>query len=249
MKNKNGKKYLPYLWIFIGFCAFWIIVFIIIDSYILPSAIHNINKTEVPDVKGLSLKEAKTKIESHDLKYKIVNEQYNEEYPKGHIINQSPKARSIVKEKRHINLTVSKGGEIVIMPNITKRSLRFARVNLMQRGLYIGNIDYVFSDSIGVDTIISQSHSPGKQVPFGSYINLVVSKGLEAEIEVPNLTGKTLTQAEQLLESLELELGIISSTYDEIYAATYFRNTIVDQFPQPGELVTKNTKVDITIFR
>ncbi|MFH1049599.1 MAG: PASTA domain-containing protein [bacterium] len=243
------KEYLPHAYIFGGFCLSLLIIFIVIDSIILPSMIHNVDKVQVPDVTGMPLYEAKAQLERLDLKYHIFTEQHNDEFPENYVINQNPKPYRIVKSGRHINLTISKGGEPVTMPNIMFKPLRFARVNLMERGLYIGNIEYVFSDSIGVDTVVSQSIRPGRTITFGTYVNLVVSKGLEAEIEVPNLTGKTIAEVEEILESADLQLGNISNTYDEIYAATYLRNTVVGQFPPPGNIVIKQTKVDITFFR
>lgn len=242
-------EYKPHAIIFGGFCLSLLFIFILLDSFILPAMIHNVDKVEVPDVTGLPLHEAKAKLEQSDLNYNIITEQHNDEYPENYVINQNPKPKRIVKSGRHINLTISMGGEPVTMPNIMFKPLRYARVALMERGLYLGNIEYVFSDSIGVDTVISQNTRPGRTVRFGDYVNLVVSKGLEAEIEVPNLTGKTLNEVEEILESSNLQLGTINSTYDEIYAATYLRNTVVGQFPPPGNIVVKQTKIDITFFR
>ncbi|MFC2131427.1 PASTA domain-containing protein [Bacteroidota bacterium] len=249
MENEKYKKYLPHLWVFAGFCTFLLIAFMIIDSFILPSMILNEDKVEVPDVTGMKFEDAEMKLDEAGLKFRKSASQYNEEYPENHVINQNPKPNMIVKCGRHINLTISKGGESVTMPNIINKPLRFARVALMQRGLYIGNIEYVFSDLKGADTVISQNKTPGRKITFGSYVSLIVSKGLEAEIEVPNLTGKTLAEVESILEKYNLQLGNISNTYEELYAATYMRNTVVDQFPQTGEIVIKNTKIDITMFR
>ncbi len=243
------KEYKPHAYILGGFCLSLLITFMIIDSLILPAIIHSGDKVQVPDVTGMTLTDAKAQLERLNLNYNIYTEQHNDEFPENHVINQNPKPFRIVKSGRHINLTISKGGEPVTMPNIMLKPLRYARVNLMERGLYIGNIEYVFSDSVGVDTVIRQSIRPGKTITFGAYVNLVVSKGLEAEIEVPNLTGKTLAELEEILESADLQLGNISNTYDEIYAATYLRNTVVGQFPPPGNIVVRQTKVDITFFR
>ncbi|ROL62028.1 PASTA domain-containing protein [Bacteroidetes/Chlorobi group bacterium ChocPot_Mid] len=242
-------EYKPHAYIFGGFCVSLLIIFFILDSWILPAWIHGGEIVTVPDVTGLPLHEAQAKLEQAGLNYHIYTEQNNDEYPENYVINQNPKPKRMVKSGRHINLTISKGGEPVIMPNIMFKPLRYARVALMERGLYIGNIEYVFSDSVGVDTVISQNIRPGKTISFGDYVNLVVSKGMEAEIEVPNLTGKTLAEVEAILEASNLQLGTINSTYDEIYAATYLRNTVVGQFPSPGNVVVKNTKIDITFFR
>ena len=244
INKEKLKEYKAHAYIFGGFCLSLLIIFFILDSWILPAWIHGGKIVSVPNVTGIPLQEAKAKLEQSGLNYHIYTEQNNDKYPENYVINQNPKPNKMVKSGRHINLTISKGGEPVIMPNIMFKQLRYARVALMERGLYIGNIEYVFSDSIGVDTVISQNIRPGKTISFGDYVNLI-----EDEIEVQNLTGNTLAEVEAILEASNLQLGTISSTYDEIYAATYLRNTVVGQYPPPGNIVVKQTKVDITFFR
>ncbi len=248
-KERFKKKHLPLIGAFAGYLAFILILVIILDSLILPAVIHNSEKVSAPNVIGLTLDEAENKLEESNLDYRIAAEQYNERYDDNCVINQNPKPDEVVKTGRHINLIVSKGGETVRMPYVCQRTTRYARVTLMKRGLFLGNINYVYNDSIGADTVIKQSVPSGKEIAYGSYVDIQVSKGLKAEIKVPNLIGKTIIEAEETLQKKNLQLGIVSNTYDEIYGATYMRNTIVDQFPQPGELVSQNTKIDVTTFR
>ncbi len=249
MEKDKIKKVGPYLLVLFGFIISLLILFFITDSYILPAYVHDVAKVQVPDLIGKKYSESQIILSNMDLNERVILKQYNENYPPDYVINQTPKPGTYVKCGRHIILTISKGGESVQMPKITGQRLRAARVRLLKSGLYIGNITYQYSDSIGIDTVISQSIASYKKISFGSYIDLVVSKGQHAEILIPRLTGLSIGEAEKILNEAGLELGIVSNTYDEIYAATYLSNTIVNQFPPPGELVPKNTKVDITIFR
>lgn len=249
MKKDKKKNLALNFIVFFSFCIGLAILLIITDSYILPAYVHDVAKVQVPDLIGKKYSDAQIILSNIDLNENVILKQFNENYQPDYVINQTPKPGTYVKCGRHIILTISKGGESVQMPNISGMRLRAARIRLLKSGLYIGNIAYQYSDSVGVDTVISQNIASYKKISFGSYIDLIVSKGQHAEIIIPHLTGKSLIEAEQLLNDAGLELGIVSNTYDEIYAATYMTNTIVNQFPPPGELASKNTKVDVTIFR
>jgi serine/threonine-protein kinase len=62
-----------------------------------------------------------------------------------------------------------------------------------------------------------------------------------AQTEVPNLQGKTLTEAEQLLQDANLKVGQESPV-----ASEEKKNTVLRQSETPGSLVDEGTEVDIT---
>jgi serine/threonine-protein kinase len=249
MDKEKFKKYLPYIGISGGVLGALLLLFILIDWVILPWMILDDESVTVPNVIGKKYSQAQTILEDEGLNYKRFIEQFSDDHPINTVINQSPKPNTVVKSGRHILLTVSKGGEAVSMPDIIRKPLRTARVELMKVGLYIGNIEYNFHDSIGPDSVISQSIRGGNDITFGSSVNLVISKGSEANLTVPNLVGNTIAEVEDILFEYELQLGAVSNAYDEVYSTTYMRNTVVSQFPKAGDKVAKNTKIDITIFR
>lgn len=249
MDIEKFRKYLPYIGISGGVLGTLLILFVLIDWIILPFIILDDDTVTVPNVIGKKYSQAESILDGEGLKFKRFIEQYSDDHPVNTVINQSPKPNTVVKSGRHILLTVSKGGEAITMPNVIGKPLRTARVELMQVGLFIGNIDYDFHDSIGPDSVMSQSIRGGNEITFGSSVNLVISKGSEANLIVPNVVGNTIAEVEDILFEYELQLGAVSNTYDEVYSATYMRNTVVSQFPKAGDKVAKNTKIDITIFR
>ncbi len=249
MRKDELKSKIQYLIALIGFLFFIFILTVIFDQWIMPSYVREIEKVKVPNVIGIDYEKARQILEDYNLEYKIFLEQYNDEYPENVVINQTPKPNIYVKSGRQILLTISKGAIKVKMPYVVNMPLRQARLELMKNGVYISRINYVNNDSIGIDTVIAQSVSQGQSVNSKAEIILTVSKGPLANVKVPMLTGKTLKEVEDILSELGLELGTVTNTYDEIFEATFIRNTVVSQFPQAGEFVPKNSKIDITIFR
>lgn len=200
---------------------------------------------KIPDLSGIEQSKADKILTELGLEFKKSGEQSNEKFPAGSVIKQLPKANSVVKVGRRIFCTVSKGKESVVVPYIIGKNLRTASVLLMKMGLFIGDINYAYSDLYGTDTIIDQSRASGANLLFGDTLNVTVSKGSERQVIVPKLTEMTFEEAKKTLLTFELKLELTN------YAShsTYLPNTVISQTPSPGELVPKNSSVVLTISK
>jgi beta-lactam-binding protein with PASTA domain len=79
-------------------------------------------------------------------------------------------------------------------------------------------------------------------VKEGVTINLVLSTGKE-EALVPNVLGRRLGQAKEILEKARLKVGRIDYVCDE----DKLFDIILRQDPRPGIKVPKSTAVNLTI--
>ena len=219
------------------------LVLMVIDKFVLPAMTSGQATISVPNIIGLSIESAKKQIAMNNLTFEIEKRIYNDKIPEGAIVSQIPSQKSLVKQGRCVYVTVSKGKELVAVPYIKGQVSRNAKLNLMKVGLEIGKIDYEFNDNVGKDTIISQSIIPGKKIPYGSQVNLVISKGAEKQLKVPMLIGLTKYEAIRLIEEIELELENIEYVRDN----TYFPNIVIDQVPPPGTIATPQTTIRIII--
>ena len=73
---------------------------------------------------------------------------------------------------------------------------------------------------------------PDARVSRGTEVHITVSQGRSTgDIRVPLVIGKTLGEATKLIEEARLHVGTISYqlSFDLV------PNTVVDQFPRPGE--------------
>ena len=249
MSGRNNQI-AKFIYISIAFFGVLFVILFLFDSVIIPAVVHSSDTIKVPNIVGKSLSEAESILSSHDLKPNKIGEQYNLSMPGGYVINQSPKADAVVKVGRSINFLISKGGEKMIMPYLIGQNLRQAKVMLMQKGLIIGNITYEAHDSIGTDTILHQSFQPGRDIAYGTVVDITVSRGSALSVKVPILTGRTLTEAEVLLQESGLKVGSITATKeDNIYSGTFVKNTIVDQSPKAGETVQNQSTVNLIIYK
>jgi serine/threonine-protein kinase len=218
---------------------------LLVDRVILPEITSGEATISVPNVSGKSLDAAKLTIESKGLKIEVAKEVYSVDVRTGQIVNQLPASGSIVKKGRSIYVTVSKGKELVPVPYITGLLLRTAKINLMKAGLDIGDVTYDYSESIGKDTIISQSISPTTKVPYGEHVSVVISKGTDDQSKIPSLIGLSAADAKLLIE----ESGFVLGTTEYKSDATYLPDVVVGQFPHPGDIAAGATVVNITITK
>lgn len=192
------------------------------------------SKVEVPDFKGLFIKDLDKFVEGHNLSFEVVDSVYNMQKEKGTVIEQDPAPGSTVKEGRTIYLTVNAMlNQKVKMPDLVDLSLRQATSLLETYGLKVGSIRY----TEGLPPVIEQLYkgrriAPGTMVDKGSAIDLVAglgdSKGL---IPVPDLFGLTLPEARLILSNKSLVVGVVlqDATGRDSLTAKIYR-----QDPMPG---------------
>lgn len=207
-------------------------------------------EVEVPNVSNLEVEHAKLILESKNLNPKIQDEIFSSEIPKGKIAKQNPLPGILVKENSEVLLFVSKGTEKVIIPFLNFLSVEDAKSQLTVLGFNVGEIKYENSNAVPKDRIISSEPVGGSEVEKGTTINLIVSKGakprpkpLPPKVIVPDLTGKTLPEAQEILFANGLILGKISKTTD----ITKEFDIILKQTPGPNTKVPKGTAVKVTI--
>jgi beta-lactam-binding protein with PASTA domain len=245
MPYRNFKKYLPYIYVLLGITVGLYLLLWLMDSVVMPMIVHNQETVRVPNVIGKPLDEAQSLLGNEKLTAIKSGEQYSEKIPPNTVINQIPKQYSEVKVGRSIYLIISKGRETTDVPNLTGKSLRESRIILIQKGLSLGNVVYAASDSVGFDTVMTQKVSSGTQVPAGSSIDVIVSKGSGNFIKVPNLVGMSLSDAQSTLN----ESGFILGNVFYGNSGTYLANTVIDQSPAGGDNAKHGSAVNVTLSK
>ncbi|CAL9400496.1 Serine_threonine-protein kinase PK-1 [Streptomyces sp. enrichment culture] len=127
---------------------------------------------EVPDVTGEDLEDAKTALEEAGLKVRIATDQVTSEHDKGQVARQSPGEGRRVAEGDTVTLTLSKGPEMVEVPDVVGDSVDDARRKLEGAGFEVEE-DRGLLGLFG-DTVRSQSVEGGEPAPKGSRITLKI---------------------------------------------------------------------------
>ena len=244
-KNNLLSKLRPYIIITSAYIAILLILLIIFDNFIMPAVISSGERVRVPYLIGKNINKAQQELERLNLKWRIVKETYSDKYPSGTVISQMPSANLSVKTSRPILLTLSKGQEKISVPYLLGSDIRSARLALAQRGLELGDIAYEFSDAYPKDIISKQSVSAGMLIPYGSKVDVFISKGPESQNVVPMLIGYSFEEVKSVIEQSGFVLGLVQYRVSE----TYLPNTLIDQSPKAGEMAQPGTEISITVSK
>jgi serine/threonine-protein kinase len=240
-KGSNGFKYIV---ITLGYFIVLFLLVFIADKWIMPSIVHDRETVIVPSIEGKTLKQASELLNSHNLYYEIISEQYSGR-DEGTILKQIPKAEEQVKSNRPIYITISKGKEIVKMPSLIGTSIRSARVLLYDKGLNVGEVRYEYSDNYPNDSIISQSIGAGSELVYGDTVSLVVSKGSEFQVYTPKLIGLSFDGIETYIASQGFKLGNV----EFVESSTFVPGTITSQTPPSNTLAMPGSYINIVIAK
>jgi serine/threonine-protein kinase len=106
--------------------------------------------------------------------------------------------------------------------------------------------DEIYNSEIPEGFIIEQTPEHGKNVPAGSDIEVIISRGQEITyILTPNLVGLSQEDAIQILE----DLGLVMGNTSEEYSSAFKENLIMDQKPEFNERIEPGGSVKLTVSR
>ena len=173
----DRKPFIKYLSIFFSFIFCILFLIFILDSFLMPVLVKDDYVLKTPNVIGTKIESAQNLLVQFKLDYKVIGEQFSEDYPAGTVIKQTPDPNSDVKAGRKVYLTISKGKQSIIVPNLVGKLSRDARLELIRNGLQIGRETYIANDSIQNDIITWQSINPGSNATPNALVDVIVSQG------------------------------------------------------------------------
>jgi serine/threonine-protein kinase len=127
---------------------------------------------DVPDVTGEDLGQAQSDLEDAGLKVTVASEQVNSEFDQGQVARQSPAGGGQAAEGDTVTLTLSKGPEMVEVPDVVGDSVDEAHKALEGAGFKVDE-DRGLLGLFG-DTVKKQSVQGGDKAPKGSTITITI---------------------------------------------------------------------------
>jgi len=240
--NKGMKRSLKAVFIGAGLI---LLLGLIFGVFAIPGFLY-VEDVEVPELTGIPFQKAREILQDEGLRINVYHRTHSDEVPPEHVISQFPESNTMVKEKRLINVVVSEGRALVTTPDLYGKSNREVRVLLDRLDLEIGEIRQEYSDEFGRDYIIGQSPESGNEIEKGSPVNIIVSRGSAPEwVEVPELTGLDLVQAQEII----LEHGFSKGSIDYQYSFNYDADTIITHEPTTGKDVLFDSPIDLLVSK
>ncbi|WP_328486858.1 Stk1 family PASTA domain-containing Ser/Thr kinase [Streptomyces zaomyceticus] len=168
--------------------------------------------TRVPAVLGQTEAAATKRVTDAGLEVGTTKRAFSDVYERGTVMASDPAPGERLRGNGTVTLTLSRGPEIVKVPNLRNKPLAEAKRALEEEGLAAGVITTAFSDTVAQGSVISSDPEPGTDRAPDSAVALVVSKG--SPIDVPDVTGETVADATAALQEAGLEVVVAPERID-----------------------------------
>lgn len=212
-------------------------------------ALRGAEQTLVPEVRNKELTEALLELQAKELYPRIQLRYSQSAQDKGMILEQEPRAGTIVKAGRRIRLVVSQGAVLSTVGDYRGKNIEEVQMDLRtlfasapQALLFLKEpLMYAYSaESAG--TILEQRPEPGTSLSGPTALELVVSRGPEQRaVAAPNLVGLSVADALAKLSGLNLRFRFSLRPAEEGETA----ETVVYQEPPPSTTMGPGSRLSL----
>ncbi len=196
----------------------------------------------VPNLIGLNFNDVNKDKVTYNFRWDVTNV-YDADKPLDVIISQDPEpSEKKIKEGSTIQIVVNSEETTINLPNVDGRTKDDA-VQRMKSANLIPEVLMVLDNETAEGYVKQTYPASGSKVTIGSTVKIYVSKKAgKSKVEVPNLVGLTLSEAQSKI--VETGLTYNGYTYME---STVAKDKIVAQNPLRGAKVEPGTNVAVIL--
>jgi serine/threonine-protein kinase len=126
----------------------------------------------VPDVRGMSLEEASAALEAKGFEVRD-DRQFSDDVPVDRVIGTDPATGAETPYGATVTVHVSKGPDLVVVPDVVDLTVEDATAALDRAGLRVGDVKNYRPGA----RVRSQSEEPGTKIKRGSVVDLTLRGG------------------------------------------------------------------------
>ena len=171
---------------------------------------------------------------------------YNDKYPVGVIVEQTPSAHEMVAPGTKVYVTISLGEQTDTMPPL--RGYTAENANILLKALQIQLTiltDKEYSDEIEEGRVVRTDPEEGTELKNGQVVTVYISMGKETKIQkVPSVEGTSQNNATAAINGKNLEIKI-----EEEFSNTVAEGYVISQSPEAGTEVEEGSTVTVVISK
>ena len=158
----------------------------------------------------------------------------------GKVISTTPPAGTEVDCQSTVTMLVSKGANLIRLPDLVGSQQEVAESQIRRLGL-IPNVDTRDADD-PEGTVIGQDPGPGSQLLRGDEVTIIVSNGA-GSVVVPNVVGQSEDSARSSLASRGLSVDVVEQDTEDRSED----GRVLQQAPTPGSRARSGDQVTIVV--
>lgn len=198
-------------------------------------------KVTVPTVVEFTQADAEAAIIEAGFEVGTITQEFSETVAAGIVISQTPLGDTQADEGSEIDLVVSKGSEMVTVPDLTNMTASDAEAKLTELGLEFSTGKSQYDSEIDVDRICAQSPAAGESVKLGTKVTYNLSLGAQ-DVTVPDVTGTSESAATSTLKNAGFGVSV-----EKEYSSSTSAGTVISQDPSASSRVSAGATVTITV--
>ncbi|MFE3431033.1 Stk1 family PASTA domain-containing Ser/Thr kinase [Streptomyces sp. NPDC059171] len=199
--------------------------------------------TQVPSLLGQTQQAAEQRLADAGLGLKGVDRVFSDTVERGEVVSSAPASGDRIRGNGSVRLVVSRGPEIVRVPDVAGASLADARRALKKVGLVPGMVTREFSEDVARGEVIGTDPRAGTDRRPDTAVALVVSKG--APVDVPDVTGLSAEEATAELEAEGLKAEVLPGRVHSPEAA----GEVTEQSPGEGTEAAEGDTIQLTLSK
>ncbi len=247
-KKKSGGDSLGFLMV-LAAVALCIVFFFMIKG-ITSDFNYNANDVRIPDIYLYDIEDARSVLESMNIRVESVTYQSTDNHEKGQVINISPAVNTVVKENSSVTLVVSLGKRYTIS-DYTGMNIDQVKALLEKNGFTV-NVSLLEDKSNEAGTIIFQDIPADTVVEPTDPHTINFNVSTYVSFMIPELKNKSIAVAKEMLESMgakvKLEQMNIETNLDSEGKYIFEPGTVVSCLPECNTYYTQTPGVVITIY-
>lgn len=173
-------------------------------TIILSKGVEPAEQVEVPNLTGMTADVAEAALTAVGLKGSASQEANDAE--EGTVFWQDTNTGTKVDEGTVISYKVSTGPDTVSVPGVLGKTEAEATNTLSDAGFQVGTEQGDYSDTYPAGTVMAQSVTGS--APSGTTVVITISKGPNPNADIPNVVGKTESDAKASLQDLGFRVSV-----------------------------------------
>ncbi|MFB8353609.1 Stk1 family PASTA domain-containing Ser/Thr kinase [Streptomyces niveus] len=198
--------------------------------------------TRVPSLLGQTEQTAKKRLVDAGLDASVEKD-FSDTFERGTVMRTDPEPRARIRGNGSVTLVISRGPEIVRVPDLTGKSLADAKDALRKVGLAPGVVARSFDEQTDQGDIIRTQPKAGTELRPDAGVALVVSKG--RPVHTPDVTGRSEEEATASLEDAGLDVKIAAERVNSPEEA----GAVARQSAKEGSRLARGDTVTLTISK
>ena len=226
------------------FTLFFVSIFSMVAGYIMYTQIGRTTTLSMPSFIGYTEVEAIERINQSGLKLAKSNPVPSTDHPEGTVIDQTPRPFTEVRRGRSVVLDVAESLEQTTVPDLKGNEERYALVALGKEGLVQGKVARAFHPSQPVGSVIATFPPAGEEVPKGTSVDILISRGPRPVAYVmPDLLARTEQEAREYLS----QAGLLILPERRPGTRSSLVGKVIDQDPKPGNKLSPGQEVKLIV--